>query len=121
MESATVGRSNDYYDYQDELDQPDEFTLAYLEAALWSSNDDDDRPLDDRFSVYDFTRQARGQIYADCAKFQKENQDLICGCLSDWKQAVICLDKCLLDDSIVFVKGSRDMQLDKLVDEVCQN
>jgi len=37
----------------------------------------------------------------------------------DWKQAVDVLKECLSDDSIVFVKGSRGMQLNKLVDEVC--
>jgi len=41
--------------------------------------------------------------------------------VADWRQAVTCLNKCLLDDAIVLVKGSRNMQLNKLVDEMCQD
>jgi len=40
--------------------------------------------------------------------------------VSDWQQAVECLDRCLSKDSVVFVKGSRGMQLNKLVNEVCE-
>ena len=40
--------------------------------------------------------------------------------VADWQQAIKCLDRCLSDDSVVFVKGSRGMQLSKLVNEVCK-
>ena len=40
--------------------------------------------------------------------------------VADWQQAIKCLNRCLSDDSVVFVKGSRGMQLSKLVSEVCK-
>lgn len=41
--------------------------------------------------------------------------------VADWKEAVTCLENCLTDDSLVFVKGSNGMQLNKLVAAVCQD
>lgn len=59
----------------------DTFTRAYLECALWSSNDNSTpsggEPLDRRFSVSDFTHSALWQAKADCLAFQAEHaQDL---------------------------------------------
>lgn len=56
----------------------DEFTRAYIEAALWSSSDtrpgeEEPRPLDDGLSVDDFAQETLDAMIADCAKFQADN------------------------------------------------
>jgi hypothetical protein len=53
----------------------DAFTLAYIEAALWSSNDNSDPetggdPLDANYSAEDIAPETLSAIVADCAKFQ---------------------------------------------------
>lgn len=55
----------------------DTFTRAYIEAALWSSIDDDEKQLDDRFSLKDIAPTALEKIVADCAKFQADNAAMI--------------------------------------------
>lgn len=55
----------------------DDFTKAYLETAIWSSNDESDerggKPLDANYSIEDFTvKSLRGAI-EDCKAFQKDN------------------------------------------------
>ena len=49
----------------------DTFTQAYIEAALWSSTDDEGEPLD--FGEYDLAPATMAAMMADCAKFQAEN------------------------------------------------
>lgn len=51
----------------------DDFTLAYLEAALWASTDDDGDPLDQNYSFDDFAPEAIAQAAADCQEFQLKN------------------------------------------------
>ncbi len=51
----------------------DEFTKAYIEAALWSSNDDDGEPLDSNYYPADIAPPTLKRMIADCKKFQKEN------------------------------------------------
>lgn len=53
----------------------DSFTLAYIEAALWSSNDDQGNPLDSTDS--DIAPETLARMVADCAKFQTENAELL--------------------------------------------
>jgi hypothetical protein len=57
------------------LDQ-DEFTRAYIEAALWSSTDEADEgggePLDKNFSPLDISKHTLKRMIADCKKFQGE-------------------------------------------------
>ncbi len=53
----------------------DEFTLAYLEAALWASNDDEGLPLDARYEIENFSQDAIKKAKADCERFQSENAD----------------------------------------------
>jgi hypothetical protein len=55
----------------------DEFTLAYLEAALWSSTDDNDDPLDRNYSVEDIAPESLAAIAADCAKWLADNAALL--------------------------------------------
>jgi hypothetical protein len=55
----------------------DEFTRAYIAAALWSSNDESTpqggEPLDANYSVDDIAPETMEKIIADCAKFQADN------------------------------------------------
>ena len=48
----------------------DKFTRAYIEAALWSSNDDNDTPLDSNYSVSDIAPETLAKMQADCEQFQ---------------------------------------------------
>ena len=55
----------------------DPFTRAYLECALWSSNDESTPaggdPMDSNYSIQDIAPEAVEKIKVDCAKFQAEN------------------------------------------------
>ena len=57
--------------------QLDEFTLAYIEAALWSSNDDSNErggdPLDKDHSIEDIDPDTLAKMVDDCRQFQEEN------------------------------------------------
>ena len=57
----------------------DEFTIAYIECALWSSHDDDGVPLDANYIVDDIAPETVVHMQADCAKFQQENAEDIAG------------------------------------------
>lgn len=48
----------------------DDFCAAYIEAALWSSTDDDGEPLDDKYSVDDCSEECLRAMVKDCEKFQ---------------------------------------------------
>ena len=51
----------------------DQFTLAYIEAALWSSTDDKDVPLDSNYSISDIADETLAVMVADCALFQSDH------------------------------------------------
>ena len=53
----------------------DKFTAAYIEAALWSSTDENDRPLDG--GDYELSVEARTKMESDCAQFQAEFGELL--------------------------------------------
>lgn len=55
----------------------DKFTESYIETMLWSSLEDDGKPLDDTYTVDDLSTEALNQIHNDCEAFQKENEYLI--------------------------------------------
>lgn len=55
----------------------DEFTVAYFEAALWSSIDDAENPLDSNYGIEDFASETAQRMIADCAKFQEDNTDVL--------------------------------------------
>jgi hypothetical protein len=59
----------------------DEFTKAYLETALWSSSDDDDKPLDE-YNSTDIADETINEMIKDCEKFQSENCEDISSDLS---------------------------------------
>lgn len=53
------------------------FLGGYLEAALWSSNDESDEsggdPLDKNYGIADISDEAMKASIEDCNKFEKEN------------------------------------------------
>ena len=53
-----------------ELANSNRFLAAYIEAALFSSNDDDGDPLDNRFSRTDLSKSTLEDMTRDCEKFQ---------------------------------------------------
>lgn len=64
----------------------DEFTKAYIEAALWSSSDpdsDSDQSLSATYSAEHVSRRSLDQIISDCAHFQELYGHLFEGSESD--------------------------------------
>jgi hypothetical protein len=63
---------------------------AYVECALWLSVDDEDKPLDDRFSSGALDDGARDRMRADCARFATENAVTLLSAMQkrgvDWSQ-----------------------------------
>lgn len=55
----------------------DEFTDAFLEAALWASYDDNEQELDKNYSVDDFDPASLEQMKDDAAAFLEMNYDLL--------------------------------------------
>src|SRR5208282_3122620 len=59
----------------------DDFTRGYIEAALWSSNDESDPsggdPMDKNYDIGDIDKDSLREITQTCQNFQKENQDLL--------------------------------------------
>ena len=59
----------------------DAFTRAYIECALWSSDDNADdsggEPLDKNYSIEDIAPESLASMAADCAKFQVDNAGLL--------------------------------------------
>jgi len=53
----------------------DAFTEAYLEAALWSSTDDNDEPLDSNYTVENIDVDSLKGMIEDCERFEVENKD----------------------------------------------
>ena len=57
------------------IDTLDDFTKAYLECALWSTNDestpDGGDPLDSNYGFTDIARESLYKAAADCAQFQR--------------------------------------------------
>lgn len=47
---------------------------GYVEAALWSSTDDQGEPLDRRFTALDISAETMYRMIQDCAKFDKSNE-----------------------------------------------
>lgn len=50
---------------------------GYIEAALWSSTDDDGTPLDSNFTEMDLSDEAREAMERDCAEFLEYNHDAV--------------------------------------------
>lgn len=63
------------------LDTIDDFTRAYIECALWSSNDESTpeggHPLDENYSPEDLAPEALARMVCDCSEFQIRNEELL--------------------------------------------
>jgi len=59
----------------------DAFTRAYLECALWSTNDESTpsggEPLESRYSIDDLAPETLENAIADCKQFQADNAEAI--------------------------------------------
>lgn len=59
----------------------DRFTRAYAIAALWSSTDESNErggePMDENYTVFDIAPETLEEMIEDCAKFQKDNAELL--------------------------------------------
>lgn len=61
----------------DSVDSLDQFTRAYLEAALWASMDEEGQPLDKNYNLDDFSWEAVRKAVRDCDRFRREAGDLL--------------------------------------------
>ena len=66
----------------DETKGLDDFTLAYVTAALWSSTDETNpeqggEPLDDNYGIDDIDEATLTQMIDDCRQFQADNAEWI--------------------------------------------
>lgn len=55
----------------------DDFVSGYIKAALWSSVDDDDIPLDSKYSDDDISDELMKKIHSDCQDFLHQCQHLL--------------------------------------------
>lgn len=60
----------------------DEFTAAYIECALWSTDNPNDKSedpekCDERFDIESMPGLLRGRMVEDCAVFQHDNEALL--------------------------------------------
>lgn len=67
---------------QDKRAELDTFTRAYVECALWSSNDNSDGisggdPLDANYSADDIEPETLARMVADCVEFQRQAGEAI--------------------------------------------
>ncbi len=51
----------------------DAFTLAYIKCALWSSEDEDGQPLDEKYQIKHISAETLAEMIADCRDFQREH------------------------------------------------
>jgi hypothetical protein len=57
--------------------ESDAFTRAYVEAALWSSHDDQEHPLDANYSLSDISYDTLKKMVDNCEQFKTENEELL--------------------------------------------
>lgn len=50
----------------------DDFTLAYIECALWSSDDEYNESLDSNYSICDIEPESLELIIEECKEFQND-------------------------------------------------
>ena len=52
-----------------------QFVDGYLEAALWTAADEDGDPLDEHYSIENFSQKAVNEAVSDCNKFIEKNRE----------------------------------------------
>jgi hypothetical protein len=72
----------------------DDFTKAYIEAALWSSTDDAGNPLDN--GKHELAEETRAKMAADCAQFQTEQAEWLA---EDYRTAARASHGCTVEES----------------------
>jgi hypothetical protein len=55
----------------------DSFLLGYVTCALWSSTDDDGRPLGEQFNIEDLPDETITAMRADCDDFRTAQAELL--------------------------------------------
>ena len=53
----------------------DEFTLSYIECALWASVDENGEPLDGLYSIDDLAPSTLASMREDCEAFQRDEAE----------------------------------------------
>lgn len=53
------------------------FLAVYILAALWSTTDDNDEPLDKNYETSDISPETLAGMEADCNRFQTENSETL--------------------------------------------
>lgn len=53
------------------------FIAGYIESALWSSTDDEGKPLDSRFDRRDLAPEALAVMESDCDRFLDEETEVM--------------------------------------------
>lgn len=80
-EEKQRGKLRGHESHTAEGDAMDEFTRAYFETALWSTNDESDEqggePLDANYGIEDIAPETAKEMEADCADFQERFGQLI--------------------------------------------
>jgi hypothetical protein len=61
------------------------FYDAFLDCALWSSTDGDDRPLEDTYAAYDIDLACRDRLLLECRDFYDAHFDDLCA-HGSWEQ-----------------------------------
>ncbi len=73
LEEAKQAIQDTYPDLTIQLTEVnDDFVEGYITAALWSTNDDEDVPLDSNYSADDLTPETRQEMVDDCRKFLEQ-------------------------------------------------
>lgn len=67
-------------------DYEGEFLDAYLEAALWSTTDDNDEPLDSNYSDDDISEELLARSIKDVRKFLSDNWSTIAAAKVDTRK-----------------------------------
>lgn len=71
---AALGKSPKKSKHHASKRKLDAFTEAYLETALWSETDEEEKPLDRNFGISDFAPEAVDAAIKAAADFQQRNE-----------------------------------------------
>jgi hypothetical protein len=67
------------YQYHVATEMLDDFTEAYITAALWSTTDDEGDSLDSNYDIDDVATECLQRMIEDCSAFQHKHGDLFEG------------------------------------------
>lgn len=55
----------------------DQFTRSYIQAMIWASTDEDDRPMDEDYNIDDLAPETLERIKVDCLRFVTAYRDVL--------------------------------------------